>query len=414
MSTDFSIIVVDPISGATETLPLDPNTSIEDVIGFCQAIFGMSGDVGLYKNGKALDKSASLRSAGVTNGEMLAVQKPRSAPAPAPAPAPTGGLDFSNLLASQPAPASAAAFSSTSTNQPLYYDGMSLDDAISHNPHPQAFVSLLMSKEHLFKELRYHNPPLAAKLQNQPLSKAVEIWRENIVKGSIMGALKRTTEFHKREEMNKRLQKDPNDKEAKEYFAEIERKKKVEEQYFQMMEEYPESMGRVLMLYIPCKINGHSMQAFCDSGAQMTIMSEKAAKECGIFDLIDTRFSGMAAGVGTGRILGKVHIAQLEIEGSYFPCSISVMETPKDKNAQEMPFLFGLDMMKRHLCQLDLQQGCLNFPVSGVKVPFLHEKDLNESQGGTLGFDADKANLELQEALMKQFEGKADEKMDES
>ena len=57
--------------------------------------------------------------------------------------------------------------------------------------------------------------------------------------------------------------------------------------------------------------------------------------------------------------------------------------------------------------------------MSGVKVPFLHEKDLSESQGGTRGFDADKANLEIQEALMKQFEeGKGDkkdeEKMDES
>ena len=145
----------------------------------------------------------------------------------------------------------------------------------------------------------------------------------------------------------------------------------------------------------------------------MTIMSEKAAKECGIFDLIDKRFSGMAAGVGTGKILGKVHIVQLEIGGSFFPCSISIMETPKDKNAQEMPFLFGLDMMKRHLCQIDLQQGCLNFPVSGVKVPFLHEKDLSEKQGGTRGFDADKANMEIQELLMKQFEKGDDDKMDE-
>lgn len=269
-------------------------------------------------------------------------------------------------------------------------------------------------------EFRYHNEPLALKLKEQPLEKAVETWRESLVKGSIETALKRTTDYHKNEEMTRRLAQNVNDSEAKEYFAAIERKKKVEEQYIQMMNEYPESMGRVLMLYIDCKINGHTMQAFCDSGAQMTIMSEKAAKECGIFDLIDTRFSGMAAGVGTGKILGKVHIVQLEIGGSFFPCSISIMETPKDKNAQEMPFLFGLDMMKRHLCQIDLQHGCLNFPVSCVKVPFLHEKDLNESQGGTKGFDANKANLEIQELLMKQYEGKGDKdddknnKMDES
>ena len=402
--SDFTITVVNPRSGQTETLPLDPSsTTVQEVIGFAQAIFGLDNNnhLGLYKHGAKLNNTSTLRSAGVVSGDLLAVQEPPRRPAAAPVSAPpaAGGLDFSSLLGAAPAPP-------PSTARPVYYPGMSLDDAIMHNPHPEAFISLLQSKEHLFKELRYHNPALASKLDRQPAATAVAIWRESLVKGAISTAARRTEEFHEKDQMTKRLANNPNDPEAKEYFASIERKKKVEEQYYQMMEEYPESMGRVLMLYIDCKINGHAMQAFCDSGAQMTIMSENYAKECGIFDLIDTRFAGMAAGVGTGKILGKVHIAQLEIGGVFFPCSISVMETPKDKNAQDMPFLFGLDMMKRHLCQIDLQNGCLNFPVAGVKVPFLHEKDLSESQGGTRGFDAEKANLEIQEMLMKQYEGK--------
>ena len=62
--SDFSITVVDVVSGRTEVLPLDPNTSIQDVIGFCQALFGLGNDIRLLKNGKALPTSATLSSAG--------------------------------------------------------------------------------------------------------------------------------------------------------------------------------------------------------------------------------------------------------------------------------------------------------------------------------------------------------------
>jgi DNA damage-inducible protein 1 len=414
---DFSVTIVDPSSGRTETLPLDPATPVREVVSFAQAIFDLDNatdNLQLLQNGKALDPSSTLQSSGVSNGDMLAVQAPPVARSRAPAPTGGGGLDFSNLLAQAP-PASVAAStaSSTATLTPRYYPGMSLDEAMHHNPHPRTFVSLLQSKEHLFKELRYHNPSLASMLEGKPLDRAVEIWKGEIVKGGIASAMKRTSEFHQREEMTKRLQTNPNDAEAREYFAGIERKKNVEEQYVHMMNEHPESMGRVLMLYIDAKINGHPIQAFCDSGAQMTIMSKKVAKECGVEGLIDTRFSGIAAGVGTGKILGRIHIVQLQIGNSYFPCSVSVMDDPVP-GAKEMPFLLGLDMMKRHLCLLDLQSGKLKFPMAGIEAPFLHEKDLNQDQGGTQGFDAEKANLEVQEALMQQFEGNGEGKDDDA
>jgi len=291
---------------------------LSELLEWSKAIFGLDGKLILVKDGIPLGSpSLTLSQASVCNGDLLVVLKKEAAAAPAPAPVASGGLDFSNLLGTT---------STTSSNNPTYYPGMTLADALMSNPHPNAIVKLLQQHSHLFKELNYHNPILAQKIQSQPYEKAVQIWREDRVKGSISSATAITKAFHEEQDYSRRLQENPNDEGAKQYFKKKESKEEVQKQYQQAMEEYPESMGRVLMLYIEAKINDHAIQAFVDSGAQTTIMSKRCAEKCGIFHLVDTRFEGTAVGVGTGKILGRIHIVQLQIGDVYFPCSVTIMD----------------------------------------------------------------------------------------
>jgi hypothetical protein len=66
---------------------------------------------------------------------------------------------------------------------------------------------------------------------------------------------------------------------------------------------------------MPCvlQVNGVPVKAFVDSGAQMTIMTQTFATKCHLSRLMDSRFAGMAVGVGSSRILGKIHQAPLKV-----------------------------------------------------------------------------------------------------
>ena len=432
---DLTITLCNPMTGMSESIPVSTLTTVAELNELAKALLGMDGNISLIKDGRPLSANGSLtlEQAGVQNGDLLAAIPPNvgrnnNAQGRPPASSATpmaidggggGGLDFSNLLGS--APAAALPPTNATPPDPIYFAGMTLADAADANPHPAAIVKLLQQHSHLSKELNHHNPTLAQKLLNQPYERAVQIWREDMVKGSVQNAFAHSQAMLKEQEFRMRLQANPNDAEAKEYFDKERRQKLVRQQYMQAMQEYPESMGRVLMLYIEAKINGQPLQAFVDSGAQTTIMSKKCATKCGILDLVDTRFAGVAVGVGTGKILGRIHIVQLQIGEIHFPCSVTIMDDatlptgsvggggdPDKAAPKDMDFLLGLDMLKRHTCCIDLERGKLRFrlaPGQYMETPFLHEKDLDESKGGTKGFNAQKANEEVDEALRKQSEG---------
>lgn len=78
--------------------------------------------------------------------------------------------------------------------------------------------------------------------------------------------------------------------------------------------------------------------------------------------LVDKRYAGTAVGVGSCKILGKIHAVDIEIEGKFLTCAFTIIEN------NSVEFLLGLDMLKRFSviiyvkkCLIDLKKNELNF-----------------------------------------------------
>lgn len=165
---------------------------------------------------------------------------------------------------------------------------------------------------------------------------------------------------------------DPFDIEAQKRIEDAIRMQQIEQNMQMAIEHNPEVFARVTMLYVPIEVNKHPVKAFVDSGAQSTIMSPELAARCGLAQLIDKRFAGIAMGVGTAKILGRIHNAHLKIGTQYLPCSFIVMEN------KGVEFLFGLDMLKRYQASIDLKKNCLL--INDESVAFLPEHEIPKSE----------------------------------
>lgn len=214
-------------------------------------------------------------------------------------------------------------------------------------------------------QLLNNDPPLAEAVLNDDLTDLKDILAQRL-------ARRRQVELERARRVQQ-LNDDPFNIEAQRAIEEEIMKDNIRENMEVALEYNPEAFGRVVMLYIDCEVNRVSMKAFVDSGAQMTIISLEAAQKCGLSRLIDRRWSGIAKGVGTAKIVGRIHVAPLKIGKSFFSSSFTVLE-----NNGGVDILLGLDMLRKHQCIIDLKNSVLQ--IGDEAVPFLSEKDIPRTE----------------------------------
>lgn len=61
---------------------------------------------------------------------------------------------------------------------------------------------------------------------------------------------------------------------------------------------------------------------------------------------------------------------QMKVGDKYLSLSITVLES------KDVDFLFGLDMLRRYQCSIDLLKNVLRFPSINLELPFLAEHEL--------------------------------------
>jgi len=238
--------------------------------------------------------------------------------------------------------------------------GNSYSDAVRQQQLQDAeyLKNLFLSNPEQLALLKQNNPRLADALFSDSIDDFTNIMIEQI------------EERNRRDKQIWKMKSNPTDVEAQKLIEEDIRRKNIEANMEAAMEYNPENFEIVTMLYINCKVNGYPVKAFIDSGAQTTIMSSACANACNIMRLVDSRWAGIAKGVGEQKIIGRIHMVQLTIENDFLATSFSVLEN------QPMCMILGLDLLKRHQCCIDLKKNVLRIGTTGTETPFLPDNKI--------------------------------------
>uniref|UniRef100_A0A4W5PN38 DNA-damage inducible protein 2 n=1 Tax=Hucho hucho TaxID=62062 RepID=A0A4W5PN38_9TELE len=345
-------------SEITFSLDVSPELELRDFVALCELESGIpAGEIQItYAEQPLKDLTRALGTYGLKDGDVVVLRQADRRPPPAQSAFPgLPRIDFSSIAVPGTSSGSSQRFTAAPPSLPGSASSpQGLDD-------PALLQQMLLANPHELSLLKERNPPLAEALLSGDLERFTKVLLEQ-----------QQDRARREQERIRLLTADPFDMEAQAKIEEDIRQHNVEENMTIAMEEAPESFGQVVMLYINCIVNGYHVKAFVDSGAQMTIMSQACAKRCNIMRLVDRRWAGIAKGVGTQKIIGRVHLAQVQIEGDFLPCSFSILED------QPMDMLLGLDMLKRHQCSIDLKKNTLLIGTTGTETRFLPESELPE------------------------------------
>ncbi|GAU13482.1 hypothetical protein TSUD_127790 [Trifolium subterraneum] len=195
---------------------------------------------------------------------------------------------------------------------------------------PGAFQQHFRRDSNLMGQLFQNDPELAQVILGNDLNKLQEILR--------LRHRQRDQLRRQKEEEMALLYADPFDVEAQKKIEAAIRQKGIDENWEAALEHNPEGFARVVMLYVDMEVNGVPMK---------------------IAETFRSALQRSCSRSWPNRNIGSNSCS-----------SNQVLDSPN------MEFLFGLDMLRKHQCIIDLKENVLRVGGGEVSVPFLQEKDI--------------------------------------
>ncbi|KAG5546764.1 hypothetical protein RHGRI_018817 [Rhododendron griersonianum] len=260
---------------------------------------------------------------------------------------------------------------------------------------PATFQRQIRQDSNMMARLFQADPELAQVLLGNDLNRLQEVLRQRHHQKS---ALQR-----QQDEELALLHADPFDVEAQKKIEAAIRQKGIDENWAAALEHNPEGFARVVCIIECCSaylhllivelsqqsylkaalsavdncLNYAGLLFFCTTNLNeqpihslVFTLADSSQINFQLLRLLDQRYKGIAHGVGQSEILGRIHVAPIKIGNVFYPCSFLVLDSPN------MDFLFGLDMLRKHQCIIDLKDNVLRLGGGEVSVPFLQEKDI--------------------------------------
>ncbi|VWU48554.1 DNA damage-inducible protein 1, putative [Hepatocystis sp. ex Piliocolobus tephrosceles] len=373
-------ITISDDSKIITSLDVHEDTIISTVMNIIENDFNIDMNINeLTHNGNVLDQFATIKQSNISEGELLFVRKKLNFSLP------NNNLNNNTLTTPNNNNSNvrnnnmASLINTLNTLYPQNNSNPTYNSTnIMNNPGFTALLEqfqILQENEQIKKDAEVllqlkndNNRMNVLKLQDINLYNAIN--EQNLEK--IKKIVREKMELEKKEkqkelQMYENALKNPLSEESQKFIYEYIYKNQINSNLELAQEHFPEAFGVVHMLYIPAEINKKIVRAFVDSGAQASIMSKRCAEQCNILRLMDKRFTGIAKGVGTKNILGKIHMIDIKIGNCFYAVSLTIIDE------YDLDFIFGLDMLRRHQCSIDLKKNALI--IENNEIPFLSEKD---------------------------------------
>jgi len=138
----------------------------------------------------------------------------------------------------------------------------------------------------------------------------------------------------------------------------------VDYNYIKAINEIPHTLIPSKMIYLTAKVNGFEIKFLLDTGAQISILPRSFVTACNLEHLIDEKYNGELKGVGSDKIIGRIHYIELELECGVYPCGFTICSN------NEIGAILGIDMMRNLGIVLDFTKNKLSFENGKYELPF--------------------------------------------